>query len=82
MKLKNLFTAVSISLLCILFCVSGCSTPDNTGSSSLPAITEDILPESGDGVIILTTGADGLKDTAGIYQICEEINQYIYKTIS
>lgn len=35
-------------------------------------------PETGDGVVVLTTGASGAKDDRGIYKICAEINEYIY----
>ena len=38
-------------------------------------------PETGDGVVVLTTGADGGADRYGIYNICDAINKYIYKVI-
>ena len=38
-------------------------------------------PETGDGVVVLTTGADGGADRYGIYNICDAINEYIYKVI-
>ena len=53
----------------------------HTGSSYGVFNTASYDPQSGDGVIVLTTGADGDKGTAGIYQICEEISQYIYGII-
>ncbi len=53
----------------------------HTGSSYGVFNTASYDPLSGDGVIILTTGADGTKGTAGIYQICAEINEYIYNVI-
>jgi len=36
-------------------------------------------PESGNGVVVLTTGADGKTDANGIYAICGEISEYIYR---
>ncbi len=53
----------------------------HTGSSYGVFNSISYDPESGDGVIVLTTGADGIKGTAGIYQICAEINEYIYNAI-
>ena len=38
-------------------------------------------PVSGDGVVVLTTGADGGADRYGIYKVCDEINEYIYGII-
>lgn len=38
-------------------------------------------PVTGDGVVVLTTGASGSKDEYGIYKVCAEINQYIYDAI-
>jgi hypothetical protein len=38
-------------------------------------------PVTGDGVVVLTTGASGAKDDYGIYKICAEINAEIYKVI-
>lgn len=35
-------------------------------------------PETGDGVVVLTTGAAGSKDKYGIYKICSELNAYLY----
>lgn len=43
------------------------------------AVTYD--PVTGDGVVVLTTGASGAKDEFGIYKVCAEINAEIYKTI-
>ncbi len=43
------------------------------------AMTYD--PVTGDGVVVLTTGASGAKDEFGIYKVCAEINQYIYDVI-
>lgn len=38
-------------------------------------------PVTGNGVVVLTTGASGAKDDYGIYKICAEINAEIYKAI-
>lgn len=38
-------------------------------------------PAAGDAVVVLTTGADGSKDSQGIYAVCGEISQYIYNVI-
>lgn len=38
-------------------------------------------PDTGDGVVVLTMGADGGKDGAGIYAICGEISRAVYETI-
>ena len=35
-------------------------------------------PETGDGVVVLTTGAAGSKDQYGIYKVCSELNAYLY----
>lgn len=43
------------------------------------AVTYD--PVTGDGVVVLTTGASGAKDEYGIYKVCAEINAEIYKVI-
>lgn len=43
------------------------------------AVTYD--PVTGDGVVVLTTGASGAKDEYGIYKVCAEINQQIYSVI-
>lgn len=39
-------------------------------------------PDTGDGVVILTTGARGTKDSRGIYAVCSEIGKNIYQTIA
>ena len=38
-------------------------------------------PATGDGVVVLTTGARGSKDKYGIYNICTELNGYIYELL-
>ena len=38
-------------------------------------------PETGDGVVVLTTGAGGGSNRYGIYSICDEVNKYIYRII-
>jgi CubicO group peptidase (beta-lactamase class C family) len=38
-------------------------------------------PITGDGVVVLTTGAIGYKDKYGIYSVCADISKYIYNTI-
>lgn len=38
-------------------------------------------PFTGDGVVVLTTGADGGKDAYGIYAVCGEISQAVYDTV-
>ena len=38
-------------------------------------------PEAGDAVVVLTTGASGVKDGNDIYAICGEITEYIYDII-
>ena len=43
------------------------------------AVTYD--PTTGDGVVVLSTGASGAKDEFGIYKVCAEINAEIYKII-
>ena len=35
-------------------------------------------PDTGDGVVVLTMGADGGKDPYGIYHVCAEISQAVY----
>ncbi len=54
----------------------------HTGSSMgmYNAATYD--PETGDGVVILTTGALGSKGEAQIYKICEEINLFVYNLLN
>lgn len=39
-------------------------------------------PDSKDGVVVLTSGANGTKGKYAIYKVCEEINQYIYGVIA
>lgn len=39
-------------------------------------------PNTGDGVVVLTTGASGSKDKYGIYKICAELNSYIYPLLA
>ena len=38
-------------------------------------------PETGDGIVVLTTGASDKKDDYGIYKVCTDINGYIYDVI-
>jgi len=38
-------------------------------------------PFTGDGVVVLTMGADGGKDAYGVYAVCGEISQAVYDTI-
>lgn len=38
-------------------------------------------PATGDGIVVLTTGASDKKDTYGIYKVCADINSYIYDAI-
>lgn len=39
-------------------------------------------PATGDGVVVLTTGANGAVDQYGISMICSEINSYLYNLLS
>lgn len=39
-------------------------------------------PDTGDGVVVLTIGADGRKDAYGIYAVCGEISQAVYEAIA
>lgn len=39
-------------------------------------------PDTGDGVVVLTMGADGRKDGYGIYAVCGEISQAVYEAIA
>ena len=39
-------------------------------------------PATGDGVVVLTTGASGVKDKRGVYAICGEISQAVYQALS
>ncbi len=38
-------------------------------------------PDTGDGVVVLTTGASGAKDSRGIYAVCGEISRLVYAAI-
>ena len=38
-------------------------------------------PDTGDGVVVLTSGADGVVDEHGIYAICGEIAQAVYAAV-
>lgn len=38
-------------------------------------------PDTGDGVVVLTMGADGKKDAYGIYAVCGEISRAVYDVI-
>ena len=38
-------------------------------------------PSTGDGVVVLTMGADGGKDAYGIYAVCGEISRAVYNAI-
>ena len=38
-------------------------------------------PDTGDGVVVLTMGADGGKDAYGIYAVCGEISRAVYNAI-
>ena len=38
-------------------------------------------PETGDGIVVLTTGASPAKNDYGIYKVCSDINAYIYDII-
>ncbi len=53
----------------------------HTGSSYGAYNCASYDPATGDGVIVLTSGANGSKGKFAIYKICEEINQYIYDVI-
>lgn len=39
-------------------------------------------PATGDGVVVLSVGASGAKDSRGIYAVCGEISHYIYDIIA
>lgn len=39
-------------------------------------------PAARDGVVVLTSGASGVKDERGIYAVCGEISRYIYDVIA
>lgn len=38
-------------------------------------------PETGDGVVVLTTGASAMTDRYGIYAVCGEISETVYEAI-
>ncbi len=38
-------------------------------------------PDTGDGVVVLTMGADGGKDPYGVYAICGEISRAVYEAV-
>ena len=39
-------------------------------------------PDTGDGVVVLTMGADGGKDAYGIYAVCGEISRAVYEALA
>lgn len=39
-------------------------------------------PQTGDGVVVITTGASGTADRYEIYNVCDEINEYLYELVS
>lgn len=39
-------------------------------------------PDTGDGIVVLTTGAAGIKDQYGIYEICAAINNHFYRLVA
>ena len=39
-------------------------------------------PDTGDGVVVLTTGADGGKDQYDIYAVCGEISRAVYEAVA
>lgn len=39
-------------------------------------------PDTGDGVVVLSSGASGVKDDRNIYAVCGEISSYIYDAIA
>lgn len=39
-------------------------------------------PDAGDGVVVLTTGADGGRDEYGIYAVCGEISRILYEAVA
>ncbi len=39
-------------------------------------------PDTGDGVVVLTTGASGKTDANGIYAVCGEISRAVYEAIA
>lgn len=50
----------------------------HTGSAYGVYSTLSYDPATGDGVVVLTTGASGSRDRNQIYRICSEISQYVY----
>ena len=50
-------------------------TGSNFGVFSLASYN----PNNGNGVVVLTSGANGVRDSNDIYSICAEISDYIYK---
>ena len=38
-------------------------------------------PSTKDGVVVITTGASQIRDTQGVYSICSEISEYVYKNV-
>lgn len=38
-------------------------------------------PNTKDGVIVITTGASAIRDSNGIYAVCTEITEYLYKNV-
>lgn len=38
-------------------------------------------PDTGDGVVVLTMGADGGKDEYGVYAVCGEISRAVYEAV-
>ena len=39
-------------------------------------------PLTGDGIVVLTTGAEGTADRYDIYNVCDEINRYLYAMLA
>lgn len=39
-------------------------------------------PDTGDGVVVLTTGASAARDDRGIYAVCGDITRYIYEVLA
>jgi len=50
----------------------------HTGSSNGLYHLLSYDPDTGDGVVVLTTGASGSKDSYGIYAVCGQITQAVY----
>ncbi|MDR1003169.1 MAG: serine hydrolase [Oscillospiraceae bacterium] len=38
-------------------------------------------PSTGDGVVVVTTGASSKRDSQGVYAVCSEITKYMYKNV-